>query len=117
MADASQAVSVSTSWGAYSCTNVKVSGGKGDHKGYCSGSCKLTDKAKDGHGVYAQFQGVRNGLWDTSWTTSIRNNEGRGPTVYYSSKFSAPGVDSWRVRVCKSVPRAADPCSRWDAAS
>lgn len=106
-------ISASNSWGSFSCSNVKVWGGGGLSYGHFTGSCSVTDKLADGHWVYLQYNGIRNGTWDTGWHWMFSNHNGAHHTVSYSESISASMVDSWRVRVCKSVANATDPCGSW----
>jgi hypothetical protein len=85
-----------------------------DHMGF---NLYLTDDARDGRCVYYQVQGVRNYAPDTNWARFTANVCGYGnrDRFYDSSRrvipTYAPGANGFRVRACKDVPYAPDPCA------
>lgn len=77
--------------------------------------CKVTDLKKDGKGVYLQVKGIRDHNWDTDWWRHSRNvRPGYPATNRFKNDSAVAGygsIDRWRIRVCKEVSNADDPCS------
>ena len=82
-----------------------------------SGDCTVYDDRSDGHGVYLQVKGVRDGANDTNWWRFSPNASGKGAHPRFKNLYEAGQVgriDKWKVRVCLQIAKKADPCSGAD---
>ncbi|WP_411733669.1 hypothetical protein [Paeniglutamicibacter sp.] len=110
-AQAYENYSMDNSWAK---SSGKVWKDDSDHMGY---NLYLTDDARDGHCVYYQVQGVRNDMIDTAWGRFTVNVCGYGNRYHFSDSSRrviptwAPGADGFRIRACKDVNNAPDPCA------
>lgn len=110
-AQAYETYSMDNSWAK---SSGKVWKDDNRHFGY---NLYLTDDARDGHCVYYQAQAVRNNAPDTVWTRFTQNVCGYGNRVRFSNASYGliyswqPGADGFRVRACKAVDDAPDPCA------
>lgn len=98
---------ISTSWGKFYCSRLYdiESGHWPDTTDTLHTRCAVTDRKKDGDGVYIQAHGVRSGpVGDTSWVRLTNNASGKGTTIHERPTLSAWEISYWELRLCRSQP-------------